>query len=264
MIKLIITDLDGTFLNNDGDFNRQLFSQVKALMAQKGVHFALCTGKQSERVEELFGDDARDFWILGDSATRIKHQGDYVYQSLFSNTLGQDIIAQIEAVSPESVVIACTPEGAYLRQDVAPELVAKMKKSYARVVQVAAFAEVKSDFFKITVYDHQQRCPQIKPHLAAFFDKTWIVVSEPAWIDITDVGVHKGHTVAILQERLRATPEETMVFGDGHNDVELMAAATYSFAMRNAFEETKQAANFITGYNHDDAVMTTIQRMLSL
>lgn len=71
MIKLIITDLDGTFLNSHGDYNRQLFVQVKQMMQDQGVHFALCTGKQCERVEELFGEEAGDFWILGDSATRI-------------------------------------------------------------------------------------------------------------------------------------------------------------------------------------------------
>ena len=37
-----------------------------------------------------------------------------------------------------------------------------------------------------------------------------------------------------------------------------MTRATWSFAMRNGFEETKRAANFITGTNDDDAVMTTI------
>ncbi|VFS64794.1 Phosphatase YbjI [Kluyvera cryocrescens] len=68
----------------------------------------------------------------------------------------------------------------------------------------------------------------------------------------------------ILQQRLGVSAEETMVFGDGLNDIELMTRATWSFAMRNAFDETKQAARFITGYNDDDAVMTTIEQVLKL
>lgn len=55
-----------------------------------------------------------------------------------------------------------------------------------------------------------------------------------------------------------------MVFGDGLNDIELMRCGDYSFAMRNAFEETKAAARFITGSNDDDAVMHTIIRLLTL
>ena len=86
MIKLILTDMDGTFLNSQGDFNRELFKQVKQMMTEKGVIFAPCTGKQSERVEEIFGEDAADFWILGDSASRIKRNGAVVYESLLENT----------------------------------------------------------------------------------------------------------------------------------------------------------------------------------
>jgi len=50
----------------------------------------------------------------------------------------------------------------------------------------------------------------------------YIVASEAAWIDITNQGVHKGTTVAHLQELLHVTPEETMVFGDGLNDLEFI------------------------------------------
>lgn len=264
MIKLIITDLDGTFLNRHGDYNRVLFPHIKNLMQQKGVAFALCTGKQCERVEELFGEQVRDFWILGDSATRIKHAGEYVYQSLIKNSLGREIIATLEAVNDEPVVIACTPYGAYVKTSLAPEMLAKVKMSYANVVQVESFAEVMHDFVKISLFDIKGRCPQIKPHLSAYFDKAYIVVSEDAWIDIANVGVHKGHTVEILQQRLGVSAEETMVFGDGLNDIELMTRAAWSFAMRNAFDETKQAARFITGYNDDDAVMTTIEQVLKL
>lgn len=80
-------------------------------------NFAPCTGKQVERVEELFGEQSKDFWILGDSATRIKHQGEYIYQSLLNNTLGLDIIGQLEAIEGSHIVIACTPEFAAIRRD---------------------------------------------------------------------------------------------------------------------------------------------------
>lgn len=69
MIKLIITDMDGTFLNSHGDYNRELFTRVVQVMQEHDVHFAPCTGKQVERVEELFGEQSENFWILGDSAT---------------------------------------------------------------------------------------------------------------------------------------------------------------------------------------------------
>ena len=36
MIKLILTDMDGTFLNKEGDYNRTLFKEVKQKLKEKG------------------------------------------------------------------------------------------------------------------------------------------------------------------------------------------------------------------------------------
>ncbi|TKC16323.1 hypothetical protein FA727_15335 [Robertmurraya kyonggiensis] len=79
-----------------------------------------------------------------------------------------------------------------------------------------------------------------------------------------DVKQIKGTTVEHLQQLLNVTPEETMAFGDGYNDLELMTRANYSFAVRNAVQELKEAANFITRSNEEDAVMKTIIPMLYL
>ena len=79
MITLIITDMDGTFLNSRGDYNRALFAEVVAAMAQQGIHFAPCTGKQVDRVE-----------------------------ALLDNAQGLAIIRWLERLPGEHIVIACT------------------------------------------------------------------------------------------------------------------------------------------------------------
>ncbi|WP_413381404.1 HAD family hydrolase [Alkalihalobacillus sp. 1P02AB] len=264
MIKLVVSDMDGTFLNNNGDFNRELYKDVKKIMKEKGVIFAPVTGKQCERVEELFSEDANDLWILGDSATRIKHNGEFVYESLLSNKLGLKIIHLLEEISLEHTVIACTKNGAVIKGSIPQEEAAIVRGSYAQVRHVTNFNEIKEDFVKITIHDPLLRCMETREKLNPYFESAYIVASEAAWIDIANTNVHKGTTVEQLQRLLNVTPEETMAFGDGYNDIELMTRSTYSFAVRNAVQEVKDAANFITRSNEEDAVMKTIIKMLSL
>ena len=92
------------------------------MMEQRGIAFAACTGKQCERVEELFGDQAAKIWILGDSATRIKHQGGYVFESLLPNALGQRLIQRLEKIADDHVIIACTPTAAYIKETTTEEM----------------------------------------------------------------------------------------------------------------------------------------------
>lgn len=264
MIKLVITDLDGTFLNSQGSFDRPYYEQVSQQMKEAGVAFAACTGKQCERVEELFGEAAADVWILGDSATRIKHQGEYIFESLLLNELGRRIIAKLAAIAQDHVIIACTPTAAYIAETTNEADAQKVRGSYRVVKTVADYQTITEDFVKLTIFDPKLRCFEHVQQLSEFTNDAYIVASEAAWIDITNQGVHKGTTVAHLQELLHVTPEETMVFGDGLNDLELMAAGTFSFAMSNAFEEVKAAAAFVTKSNDENGVLKTIERLLPL
>ncbi|MFD1064869.1 HAD family hydrolase [Oceanobacillus locisalsi] len=264
MIKLVLTDMDGTFLNSNGDFDRALYKDVKKLMKEQDVAFAPVTGKQCERVEKLFGEDAEDLWILGDSATRIKHNGVFVYESLLNNALGLEIIRLLEDISLEHTIIACTRDAAMVKENTSEEEMVFVNGSYAQVKEVSDFNEIKDDFIKITIHDPSLNCFETKEKLLPFFESAYIVASDAAWIDIADANVHKGTTVEQLQRMLHVTPEETLAFGDGYNDIELMNSAAYSFAVRNAVPELKEAANFITRSNEEKAVMTTIRKLLSL
>lgn len=203
-------------------------------------------------------------WILGDSATRIKHNGKFVYESLLSNELGLAIIRLLEEISLNHTIIACTRSGAVIKDSIIPEEAAIVRKSYAQVRKVSDFKEITEDFVKITIHDSELNCFETREKLSSFFESAYIVASESAWIDIANVNVHKGTTVEYLQQLLNVTPEETMAFGDGYNDIELMSRSTYSFAVRNAVKELKETANFITRSNEEDGVMRTIIQLLSL
>ncbi|MGX7163297.1 HAD-IIB family hydrolase [Enterococcus massiliensis] len=265
MIKLVLTDLDGTFLNSKGDFDHEYYRKVRDLMKKENVFFAPCTVKQCERVEELFENDGfRNIWILGDSATRIKHDGDYIYESLLPNDVGALIIKELEKIASDHVIIACTPTAAMIQSTVPEEEAKKIRRSYAVVKTVETFQEIKEDFVKITVYDPKLRCLENVKKLDQFTDRAYMVASEAAWIDISNHGVHKGTTVQELQKILGVTKEETMAFGDGLNDIELMESAKYSFAMSNAFDQIKEVAAFVTKSNDENGVLKTIESILEI
>ena len=87
MLKLILTDLDGTFLNSQGAYNRDYFLKLWPKLKEKQIAFGVCTGKSSARVEALFPEISDEIWILADSATRIKYQGKCLYEQLLDNQI---------------------------------------------------------------------------------------------------------------------------------------------------------------------------------
>lgn len=64
--------------------------------------------------------------------------------------------------------------------------------------------------------------------------------------DIVPAGSCKWAGITKIIERLGIAPEETMAFGDGGNDIDMLAGAGIGIAMGNAAPEVKKHADYVT------------------
>lgn len=60
MIKLIATDMDGTWLNDHQDYDRELYQKELTLMQEKDVKFVIASGNQFENLRTRFSKTADD------------------------------------------------------------------------------------------------------------------------------------------------------------------------------------------------------------
>ena len=95
-------------------------------------------------------------------------------------------------------------------------------------------------------------------------EKLQVSVSGQIWLDITDKGVNKGLAINKLQELLNIKHEETMVFGDYLNDLEMMESAYHSYAMENAHDDLKKVARFRAKKNTENGVVEKIKEVLNI
>lgn len=95
-------------------------------------------------------------------------------------------------------------------------------------------------------------------------DRLQVTVADYLWLDIMDKGVNKGSAIRKIQDLLDIKFEETMVFGDYLNDLEMMESAYHSYAMDNAHKELKKVSRFIAKSNDDDGVIFQIREVVGL
>ena len=67
----------------------------------------------------------------------------------------------------------------------------------------------------------------------------------------------------VLQKKFGVTFEETMVFGDYFNDVEMLQKAYHSYAMANAHEDVKSVARFIAKSNDENGVVEVLSTLIA-
>jgi len=80
---------------------------------------------------------------------------------------------------------------------------------------------------------------------AHFGDRLFISKSLPYFLEFASPDVTKGSGLAFLAERLGFTAAETVSFGDGENDVELLEWAGYGVAVENAHDRVLAVADFV-------------------
>ena len=83
------------------------------------------------------------------------------------------------------------------------------------------------------------------------------------WVDVMNSTVNKGVALRDLQRALGVTPAQTAAFGDYLNDVELLQAADWSYAMADAHPDVAAVARHRAPSNADAGVVTVIAELLA-
>lgn len=86
---------------------------------------------------------------------------------------------------------------------------------------------------------------------------------DPFFVEFLTRGVTKGDGVRLMCERLGLHLDETVAFGDGDNDAEMLRYVGYGCAMKNAKDPAKQAANVVIDWtNEEEGVAQQLQKMI--
>lgn len=261
MIKLIVSDIDGTLVPDGGhEMNPEVFDVIRKLK-EKGVQFAAASGRQWASIESIFGPIKERVFYLSDNGAYVGCHG----RNLFLNTIDrQTVMDMVDAVrNIEGLDLMLSgPDVVYLETK-NQEFVDWLINGYHfRVRQVEDLKQVDSEFIKISVYRKTEVESYTKSLREQFEDRLKITIAGDMWMDCMKPGINKGQAVKLLQDSLGISPKETIAFGDQLNDVEMLKQAYYSFAVGNARQEVKDAARFQTDTNVNDGVLKILKLLL--
>ena len=257
MIKLIVSDMDGTLLDDNKKLHDDFWDTFYKLK-EKGIYFVPASGRQYFNIYEYFKRIKEGLIILAENGSYIVEDGKELYSKCLER---KDALELIEASRkiPTANVIFCGKKKAYLEKNI-PEFIKEVEKYYTAYEIVEDITKVEDEPLKITICDLTGAEKNSYPFLEKYNKDFKVAVSGFIWIDITHKDSNKGIGLSVLQKKLGITKEETIVFGDYLNDWELMQQGKYNFAMENAHPELKKIAAYNGGDNNDSGVVKSIKK----
>lgn len=259
MIRLIATDIDGTLVK-DGtlDINPEYYDVIKELR-NRGVRVIVASGRQRSSIEKVFAPIIDELSFISENGTAV-YSKDYQFVNKIPVDVAREYIREVR-MFPGCEVMINKDNMAYAENTGVFE---HMINDYGCIGKlVDNIEDYLDDICKISVYHHNCAEDVISQEFIEKWKKTMnIVVSGKCWLDCTNKGGNKGTALQHFQEVYKISPDETLAFGDNINDIEMLKRASHSFAVENAREEVKEAANFIAPSYKEDGVLQVLKAVL--
>jgi len=116
---------------------------------------------------------------------------------------------------------------------------------------------------KLVVVATPAELDELRPHLVdRFGDRLFVAKSLPHFLELASPSISKGSGLAFVAERLGFTAAETVAFGDGENDLELLEWAGYGVCVENGDDVLKEHADWICPGPKDEGVAQAIEAFL--
>jgi FMN hydrolase / 5-amino-6-(5-phospho-D-ribitylamino)uracil phosphatase len=262
-IKLIAVDMDGTFLNNQQDYDRERFFKQYLRMKEEGIRFVVASGNQYYQLKSFFGDFQDELTYVAENGAFVVDQGEEVFSAHIPEDVVKTVTEEILRHTQISVVL-CGKDSAYVLDSLSEDLFEIMSRYYHRLKRVPSFDVVQDQILKFALACPFEETEGLLELLQGKIGQYITPVSSGhGSIDLILPGYHKAAGIELLQEKWGLTPEEMMAFGDGGNDIEMLKHVTYSFAMQNGSDAVKEIANYTAPANNESGVLQVIDQYFS-
>ena len=261
-VKLVVSDMDGTLLNSKGEVSNRFFQLFKKLQ-ENNIYFCAASGRQHNSIVSKLKSIKNDIYVIAENGG-IAKKGDKTILSNFLDSKNViDFIPTIRKIQGANMVL-CGDDCAFIesKDERFINLFQEYYHSFQRVDDLLQIAK-NTSIFKIAVYHFDSSEQFIYPVVKNLHNDVLFKISGQHWLDISEKKANKGSALRKVQELLNLSKEETLVFGDYHNDIEMMQEAKVSFAMQNAHEDIKKIATHQTKSNDDFGVEEVLGQLLN-
>ncbi len=253
MIKLLITDVDRTIVEEGScEINSEYFEVIRQLYEQ-GVRVVVASGRAYSSMYTLFEPVADIIWFIADGGATIKTTDQFESVGVFPREWVEELWEDFHSI-PNSEAMYCCEDIVYVPYDDS-DLFCLLKDGYHTKVQGLGGWEnlpqnptPKLSLFCRNNIDHYAR----EVIFPKWSDKLYLAVAGDWWLDCMMPNINKGTALQIIMDKYGYEADEIIATGDNMNDMEMIQLAGKGIAVDTARQELKEIADeIIPGYQGD-------------
>lgn len=267
-IKLILSDIDGTILNDQNEIDgglKQAVSQLK----QQSVPFVLASARSPEGMLPI----AKELGVLDNpiacynGALVVKDLQQENYSTILSHELDISEVKQMFEIIKEqypdvSINLYSGSDWYVGKIDKWVKIEADITRQQPVVTDLDRLvSEHQVPIHKLLLVSDAKETQTLLQHLKdSQMPESSFYLSKPNYLEITNSQVSKEKALRELVKTYNLSLEQTMTLGDNFNDVPMLKIAGLGVAMANAPRAVQNCANVVTETNNHNGVSQAIEK----
>lgn len=272
MPMCIALDLDGTTLDHQGNLSKENRKAIEYAISL-GVHIIIASGRSFQSLPKSVTEiPGIEYAVTSNGASVCQV---LTGEKLQNYKIEKKVIHKIlELTQDEEIVYEAFIDGhayadiAYVNDPVrygaSPEAVEYVKGTRQFVEDMPAF--MKAHAGELESMDIVVRNLELKKRicnkLECISDKIYLTSSVDQLVEIADKNAGKASGLRYLKEHLQIPREHMAAFGNADNDIDMIEYAGYGYAVENASDNCKRAADYIVRSNDQDGAAQGIYEFL--
>lgn len=261
MGKVLFFDIDGTLVNFQGEMSdgtRRALCQVQ----ENGHRIVICSGRSLFQIYSWLLDMGFD-GIIGAAGAYVECDGKTIYAHhmkkealMAARTLLERLGASYAAQTKGRTIMTLDNKNRMMRGFVDVGLKEDLSDQMWGDVQLDEYLERRHDIEKLFFFEAKASIDRIQEQLSKYCDVTAMSFQRPdnSSGEISSKGINKAFGMQKYLEYAGITRENTIAFGDGINDVEMLKYAHIGVAMGNAVDALQKQADYVTSGIDEDGI----------
>ena len=194
-IKVIATDMDGTFLDDKGSYDKERFSQILDAMAARDMHFVVASGNSMSRLKPMFAETFDRLHFVAENGGQVVSYGKLLCQEFMGSNDVENLLRYFNYDLLAKATIFNGAQGYYMLKGsrVNFEMITEeeQKALEAAIQRLNGLEDLDDDFIKITMLLSPEEANRVSEAFNRDFDGNLVdVPSGFGAIDFIQKGVH--------------------------------------------------------------------------
>lgn len=260
MIKLVVTDIDGTILGSNNVFRPKVIETIKKLESAK-IPVVLATGRVFAGVYPAAKQLGIETPIICSQGSVLRHHDDVLWQRPVGHGISREIIELLRKKNVHTNVY--NDDEIFVEDEQYMDEYSNGRFVTYKVIKSFDSLElgVVSKLLAI-IYDEDEMvnlCCELKEKYKGVLN---IVRSHKYYLEITDIEATKGTAMKHLAGLWNISQNEIFASGDQDNDIDLLLNAGIKVATQDASEALKKVADYICPSPECDGWAQAIERFV--